>query len=252
MIEQWNQSFECYNNLHSSLRDCNVCQIRFTDVLWSYSEDKMTVLKIGIFQASVHVLPMGSNRAIMAAFGCFILVFFHLSDTFFGVASLLWIFPPFFLSVSTSQLLLIARQLCHIAMHLHKSEEGYFMGITFSTHTHTRRVRTGFTHKDVHRFFSWVIILGAPVCCRAKRFLPSFLSFFFFFMASVSYFNSCLFFPFPSECVHYHRTRWRHSALVLSLELDPKVVKQEPTCSSKPCLTHTLAKFFLAHYMNVW
>lgn len=74
-----NQSFECYNNLHSSLRDCNVCQIRFTDVLWSYSEDKMTVLKIVIFQASVHVLPMGWNRAMMAAFGCVFFLLFPIA-----------------------------------------------------------------------------------------------------------------------------------------------------------------------------
>lgn len=230
------KAFECYNDLHSSLRDCNVCQIRFTDVLWSYSENKMTVLKIVIFQASVHVLPMGSNRAIMPAFGRFFYVFFCLSDTFFWTRIFMSL-SPFFFPLQPSQLDPSRLQSsCATVQCIYISQR---KGIKWeSPSLHTRRVRAGFT--DVHRFFSWVIILGAPVCCRAKRFLLSFLSF-FSLMASVSYFNSRLFFPFPSECVHYHRTRWRHSAPVLSLELDPKVVKQKWTRSSmyKPSLSLT-------------
>lgn len=58
-LKNWNMNFKCYSNLHVSLRDCRVCQIRFGDVLWSYCEDKLTVLKIMVFSSICAFFPHG-------------------------------------------------------------------------------------------------------------------------------------------------------------------------------------------------
>lgn len=68
-----------------------VCQIRFEDLLWSYYEDKLTVLKIVVFQASVHVLPHGLQSCYKDCFWlffCFVLFFFFIEWHLFGVAAL--------------------------------------------------------------------------------------------------------------------------------------------------------------------
>ena len=100
-----NLNFECYSNLDSSPRPPKVCQIRFADVLWSSCEDKLTVLKTVVFQASVHVLPMGLSCAIMAAFGCFSVPVFLHWVTPFALASFFFFFlslPLLFFFVALS------------------------------------------------------------------------------------------------------------------------------------------------------
>lgn len=184
-----NLNFECYSILHASLRG-------FGDVLWSYCEDKLTVLKTVVFQASVHVLPMGFSHAMMAAFGCFsVLVCFFISWVIpFGVASLFLKFPNF----SFCLYLLVALTCQTVVlyyMHFHKSVTSVFHPSSCGNHllfTHTHTHTCTCTHSAVHRnrnrvhthrctqIFSWVIILQAPVCCRANIFPPSF---FFFFIA---------------------------------------------------------------------
>lgn len=145
----------------------------------------MTVLKIVGFQASVLVLPMGFNHAIMAAFGyfsVFVFFFFFLCCfcfVFSFVASLFLLCPfPF---VCTSQILWFARQWCYIPVHLHKSVEMHFihlrMGITFSARAHTvhsaLQQKQG-SHKQMYADFQLSHNLKSSSLPQGQRFLPSF------------------------------------------------------------------------------
>ena len=143
----------------------------------------------------------------------------------------------------TSQFARFARKWCYLHKSesvFHPSQYGNHLLYTFP-HSHT--------HSHTHSF-SWVISLEAPVCCRANVFFPLSLLWLLY-----SYFNFYLF-SFPSECVHYYRTWLRRSAMVLSLELDPEVVKWEWTRSSlyEPAHTHIVEVLYssLNQYMNTF
>lgn len=138
--------------------------------------------KLWYFKHLCMYCPWASAVLYWLLLAVFRFCFSSLSDIFYKVASLflnifLFSVPPNCSDFSGS---------CAILQGIYKSEEVYFiplgMGITFSTHTHIQSTEHNNRNRiHTHRctqIFSWVIILEAPVCCRANVF------FLFFFYGS--------------------------------------------------------------------